>query len=119
MTSEAINAAIAEACGWRPPSETECSKPAEFRHSWFNPDDGCCYQDVPDYVNDLNAIGAAMAFIPQTRRGQFNAELSLLTSGRNLSAAVREPEFIFYLVNSTARNRAVAFLKALNKWKDT
>lgn len=73
---------------------------------------------VPDYTKDLNAIREAASKLPATRRGYFNAELFLLATERNLSSAIREPEFIFAALQATAAQRAEALLKALGLWKD-
>lgn len=51
------------------------------------------------------------ATIPETKRGYYNAALSLIASERNLSAAVKEPEFIFLNQTASWQQRATALAK--------
>jgi len=76
------------------------------------------HRDVPDYLNDLNAIHEAEKTLPETKRGYFNAELFKLATGRNLSSAIKEPEFIFTALNASATQRGEAFLRAIGKWDE-
>jgi len=46
-----------------------------------------------------------------TRRGQYNAELSLIVCTRCLSSAVKEPEYIYNLLNASWQQRAEALAK--------
>lgn len=49
--------------------------------------------------------------LPETKRGYYNAELSLLASKRNLSCAVKEPQWIFDNHHATFPQRATTLLK--------
>ena len=106
MTEQEQRIAIAEAC------------PTVFKHDgrivyWHT-----CHQkahEAVDPINDLNAIREAVQTLPSTRRGYYNAELFQITTGRNLSSAIKEPDFIFQALNATAAQCAEAFLKITGK----
>lgn len=71
---------------------------------------------VPNYPEDLNAMHEAENKIPPHKRGFYNAELSKLASNRNLSSAVKEPEFIFLLLNAHSSKRSEALCRTL--WRE-
>ena len=110
MTPEQQRIAIAEACGW------------EEVEPWLNGDrcfelasSICGYrlEDIPDYLNDLNAIHEAEkhAIIgPIVRGGK-----SLLTPYCEMLEGVAEDKESAMV--ATAAQRAEAFLKTLNLWK--
>lgn len=115
MNAEQQRIAIAEACGF--------VRTDEWVIGWKRPNpewpDGYYPCALPDYLNDLNAMHEAEGALSEVKRGYYNAELSKLATGRNLSAAVKEPEFIYNLLHATAAQRAEAFLRALGKWSDS
>ena len=104
MTNEQINIAIAEACGWK---EVE---------PWLNGDRcfelaGSTYgyrlEDIPDYCNDLNAMHEAEKIFDNALYCRYIDELcTQAIKGKNC----------MYL--ATAAQRAEAFLKTINKWKE-
>lgn len=100
MTDEQMRIKIAEACGWihhhMRPSETE-----RHQKKWYY------LSDLPDYLNDLNAMHEAEKVLKGGMRSKYDAELTLI--------CLRDYNFIW---ESTARQRAEAFLKTLNLWKD-
>jgi hypothetical protein len=96
MTNEQINIAIAEACGW---------KEDEFGPSWYQ-----SYTKMPDYCNDLNAMHEA--WLSLSDKDKFVCDKELM---RVLVASKDGP---YWMTNSTAKQRAEAFLKAIGKWKD-
>ncbi len=101
MTPEQQRIAIAEWMGLILPN-TGSSKQWEYDINAF-----------PDYPNDLNAMHEAEKKLPPHKRGFYNAELSKLASNRNLSSAVKEPEFIFMLLNATSQQRSEALCRTL------
>ena len=90
MTDEQINAAIAEACGWRKEDGV---------YMWTaNGIDYTC-PDLWDWANDLNAMHEAEKVLTQKQRDEYRHWLC--------------PDIF-----STARERAEVFLKTLGKWEE-
>jgi hypothetical protein len=93
MTDEQMRIKIAEACGWihhhMRPSETE-----RLQKKWYY------LSDLPDYLNDLNAMHEAEKVLKGGMRSKYDAELTLI--------CLRDYNFIW---ESTAAQRAEAFLK--------
>lgn len=94
MTDEEINIAIAKACGWELTPNAWWYKAGEY------------LPFVPDYCNDLNAMHEAEKVLKGGMRSKYDAELTLI--------CLRDYNFIW---ESTARQRAEAFLKTLNLWR--
>ena len=93
MTDEQINAAIAEACGWKEGVE---------RYVQNLP----LMKAPPDYCNDLNAMHEAEKVLTDDQREVFYP--------RNLGAWQRPINVIY----ATARQRAEAFLRVMGKWEE-
>jgi hypothetical protein len=94
MTPEAQQIAIAEACGWKPnPFQMD------MRGQVFP-------QSPPDYLNDLNAMHEAQKILSGQQVDAFVTTLCLKVQPK--------PS----LWDATAAQRAEAFLKALNLWKE-
>lgn len=91
MTNEQINIAIAEACGWEEES---------FGPSWYESS-----SKMPNYCNDLNAMREAEKVLTTAQHMDYADILCDLRDG------------IFSGVMATARQRAEAFLKTINKWE--
>lgn len=96
MNDQQINTAIAEACGWEEES---------FGPSWCE-----STTKIPDYCNDLNAMHEA--WLSLSDKDKFVCDKELM---RVLVASKDGP---YWMTNSTAKQRAEAFLKAIGKWKD-
>jgi hypothetical protein len=96
MTNDQINAAIAEACGWRKEDGV---------YMWTaNGIDYTC-PDLWDWANDLNAMHEA----ENTLAGQqFSAYAFVLN----------DIEGSLWGMRATARQRAEAFLRTLGKWEE-
>lgn len=117
MTDQEINIAIAECCGWTTPPY-DCTKLP--KHKWQNKNDGCCYDDCPNYTSDLNAMHEAEKVFddqPVDTKSMYWDYLCL--------CAMPEPfpgddTFLrdYVMIRSTARQRAEAFLRTLGKWKE-
>ncbi len=73
---------------------------------------------IPDYLNDLNAMHDAMAYLDPEQMTQFASELSALVLENphkywwDLSS-----HEVGHVANATAKQRAEAFLKTLGLWK--
>jgi len=101
MTDEQINAAIAEACGWR---AVTINGGSGFYKGFDNGSE--LRPDLPDYVNDLNAMHEAEATLTEDQ---------LWIMARQIE---RNWEDQWYF-RATARQRAEAFLRTLDKWEET
>lgn len=109
--------AIAEACGWRSFSYAVINGIRKDEKTWlsgeeltlgFTPDDmpsgTYAGRYVPDYINDLNAMHEVEKVIPRDKIKKYTSTLIGL-SGRAW--------------NADAPQRAEAFLRCLNLWKDS
>ncbi len=95
MTSEQINIAIAEACGWQVNKHKYLAKP---------PNGDWQYKDkIPDYCNCLNAMHEAEKTLNSEQLHDYYENLELVNGWEYPS--------------STARQRAEAFLKTIGKWE--
>lgn len=101
MTNEEINQTIARACGWQL-KESRYLDGSPAGKSWV--DHTGFGRDLPDYVTDLNAMHHAEEAL--TPNGQL-AYLSLLS--RRSDGVIW-----FRTIHATARERAMAFLDAVN-----
>lgn len=98
MTPEAQRIAIAEAW-WTPTPDGWWTKdPAGIK--------GPRFTDIPDYLNDLNAMHEAITSLPaeQIRRYRFHL--------RAMCGTYEEA------IDATAAERAEAFLRTLNLWTE-
>jgi len=96
-TNCSINAAIAEACGWRKEDGV---------YMWTANGIDCTYPELWDWCNDLNAMHEAEKVIK-------DKEL-LFEYGMHISNSHNYE----YLLRATARERAEAFLRTLGKWEE-
>jgi hypothetical protein len=108
MSDEQINIAIAEACGWKEIQSSHA--PVEFGrrpHGWKRTEHGnrTMETQIPDYCNDLNAMHEAEKTLKLGLRSRYDAELGIL--------GMRDNCFIW---ETTASQRAEAFLKTIGKW---
>ena len=97
MTDEQINAAIAEACGWRKEDGV---------YMWTANGIDCTCPELWDWANDLNAMHEAEKVL-------MHADL-LFEYGMHISIDHKYD----CLLRATARQRAEAFLKTLGKWEE-
>ena len=95
MTPEQQRIAIAEACGWT------------TKHKGLWVERLQTYAALPDYLNDLNAMHEAEKVLKGGMRSKYDAELTLICS--------RDYNFIW---ESTASQRAEAFLRTIDKWEE-
>jgi hypothetical protein len=142
MTPEAQRIAIAEACGWKESSYEEegllvptagvntelwiSSTGQRFDKFSIQP----CYY-LPDYLSDLNAMHEAEKVLEMdehseraSSRPQDHAPLRyyhfllLIVRGEGMEATNFSPFDYFKMATATAAQRAEAFLRTLNLWKD-
>jgi hypothetical protein len=97
MTNEQINIAIAEACGWKYEKNETHAPDGSF---WWSKE-----PEIPDYCNDLNAMHEAEKVFDTALYCRYINELCDLTIKGNNS-----------MYMATARQRAEAFLKTIEKW---
>lgn len=126
MTNDEINIAVAELTGWHPHPEN--NKPEVKNKFWTFGGNGYGlnaretaampeindfgFRPLPDYCNDLNMIDRAVRFLWHIDNFWYSyvSELESAT-GQDLALRTRT------LLHATAKQRAVALLKACGKYK--
>lgn len=113
MTTEEKRIAIAQACGWRWMDTPETPFGAiEPLRSWYSPD-GKRAAYIPDYLNDLNAMHAAVGTLSREAYDGdegFTYHLARIVHGKD----VDDVGWNFYeLQEATAAQRAEAFLETI------
>ena len=112
MTKEQQRIAIAEACGWSKPRKARLQgRPVTY---WLPPDssymDSRIYeQQLPDYLNDLNAMHEAEKKLSNEKKEAYAVTL------HNICGNV---PFWFGIAHATTAQRTEAFLKTLNLWEE-
>lgn len=125
MSPEKQRIAIAEACGlltrpeghlveyrrWEPPNHI--FERVKFPDGSVRP---CYIPDIPDYLNDLNAMHEAEARLELLQTFNFAEALGdvLHLDG----VGIWTYHDAFKVVNTTATQRAEAFLRTIGKWED-
>ncbi len=111
MNKEKQRIAIAEACGWKMHDHPDClaKKEGWVSRDWetwvMNPSGLLVFKhDIPDYLNDLNAIHEAEKVLNNVQRERYRTELVYMHAGRDVFA--------------TAAQRAEAFLRTIGKWEE-
>ena len=130
MTTEEINIVIAESSGWHPHPDNDKRKQKFWTYGGggYGLPNGCAKRKaanppiddgawenilgLPDYCNDLNAIHEAENTFKNLIQQFFYAEY--LGDCHSFEKG-EYPTFRF--VNSTAKLRAIAFLKTIGKWE--
>lgn len=102
MNKEQQRIAIAELCGWKLLSNNRWTRP------------NGCYADVPDYLNDLNAMAEAEHFVfglewsgHWFRWEHVVAEMAKQRGSMPLTV---------WIAKMSASQRAEAFLRTMGKW---
>lgn len=119
MTPQAQRIAIAEACGWtccghvheKPPHGLHPSRNINSYSTTHVLAGDVPIEDLPDYLNDLNAMHEAEKVLSDEQK-ELYARL-LHNSSRTLNLAAWHCTF------ATASQRAEAFLRTLNLWDDS
>jgi hypothetical protein len=107
MTPEQQRTAIAEACGWRIAERVSPEAKEAATACWIRPNgDEWQEENLPDYLNDLNAMHEAEKVLNEKQDHIMNDTLWDMCEGRK------------YLWHATAAQRAEAFLRTIGKWKE-
>lgn len=106
MSPKAQKIAIAKADGWKLVDTSHYNPPCVL---WEHPDDflKCFEVELPDYVNDLNAIHSAIVRVIHNNRHVrrlYANHLSMICETQLLA------------IDATAAQRVEAFLRATNLW---
>jgi hypothetical protein len=108
MTNEQINIAIAELCGWTDCVYVESLKLTKGFPPPNNPPIYGTYENgmvqLPNYLNDLNAMHEAEKMLNSEQWVAYGKELSRLG--------------VFPMVHANAKERTEAFLRTFGKWKE-
>lgn len=99
MNKEQQRIKIAKACGWK--SEFVAVPDGDEGDIWIKPDGFS--GELPDYLNDLNAMHEAEKTLSEDNRKSYRGWLVVVCCGNHWHA--------------TAAQRAEAFLRTLNLWK--
>lgn len=101
MTDEQMRIAIAKACGWR-----QSERNTAHWHHVSEPYSHILFGDLPNYLNDLNAMHEAEKTLVLQHQILYQGWLGKIT-GNKCPA-------LFGQIHATARQRAEAFVKTLN-----
>ena len=115
MKPERQRIAIAEACGV-PYDICMCGDGVKsYAHSTEHP--FVPMADIPDYLNDLNAMHEAEGVLTEEQWPAYRARVSakLQNMARDGSTIPRRADRL----HATAAQRAEAFLKTIGKWEET
>lgn len=109
MNPEEQRIAIAKACGWTrftPDTIQYLAQRADGK-----------WDEIPDYLNDLNAMHEAQLCIPAHLIEPLLDELSK-AAGYKFRDGEERNAHLYYCWDATAAQRAEAFLRTLDLWKD-
>lgn len=118
MTPEAQRTAIAEACGWKKaPDTTGCwHSPEGHLHGWWRE------RELPDYLNDLNAMAKAQKILNREQRIAYGFSLTtILTDAMRAKGCHSQADFdehAIWIWEATAVHHAEAFLRTIGKWEE-
>lgn len=113
MNPEAQRIAVAEACGWKIADRVHPDIKLQAYLCWIRPgNEEWQEEELPDYLNDLNAMHDAVTSLDQSQKNYF---VNILD---DLIETEKQPERDFAWCNATAAQRAEAFLRTLNLWKE-
>jgi hypothetical protein len=120
MTDEALNIRVAELCKWTEIAYHNKQSPLFARNDHFkegyygrspNPK-WSGTNPIPDYSCDLNAMHEAVQYLTQSDGdSDFFFALSAIVKADNPRLSIKSDAFLVLLVNATARQRALAFIK--------
>jgi len=115
MSPEAQRIAIAKACGWKDVKKADNGAPIGLGplNHW--------YANIPDYLNDLNAMHEAALTLTLCDRSKYTMELRriVLLEARDEMRDLDSGLICdLYFYEATAAQRAEAFLRTLGLWKE-
>jgi hypothetical protein len=108
MTPEEQRIAIAEACGWE-------ARHDHLKWTWLRPDGRAFNGELPDYLNDLNAMHEAEKVLREMQTMTYLDRLGDIVSQGMGEGSYGE---IWNILHATAAQRAEAFLRTLHLWKE-
>ena len=118
---------IGEACGWTDHFPKD-SGGILLPYKWCNTHTNKKSMDLPDYLNDLNAMYIAEQLLftyPHGKVDFSNNLLKIVTPDGECDLVDDYGEYstskstsLFALVHTTAAQRAEAFLKTIGKWEE-
>ena len=111
--------AIAEYLGWKRGKDCEILYGSErFYPRWYKSGIGAFFTELPDYVNDLNAIHEAENVLTLVQRIAWHHVIgSIVGPSSNMKGGNGFADVTFQLCNATAVQRAKAFLLVIGKWE--
>ena len=133
MTNDEINIAIAEYCGWTKIKEIDYQPDGTDPYidgpdqMWLgihpeSDSDSDEYESIPDYCNDLNAMHEAEEFIKDKDVEYTNSLFRSVGINRyyymGSPPEVFPADMQFRVFRANAKERAKAFLKTIDKWKE-
>jgi hypothetical protein len=106
MTPELQRIKIAEACGWTDFSRAKHEGAIQYGRKPLS-----CYDswEVPDYLNDLNAMHEAEKSLQLKHQMLYHGMIGRVTGNRCPA--------LFGQIHATAAQRAEAFLRTIGKWE--
>lgn len=124
MTNQEINIAIAEICGWKKQIRRGFDGENFSQHyeelSWYQ-NDIWKLEGPPNYCTDLNSMHEAEAALSALDHQKFCLFLhkSIMGTMDNFDInGACNLECVSRVVKATARQRAEAFLRTIEKWKE-
>lgn len=107
LTPQQQRQRIAEMCGWNPCPLFDCPSWTQHPSGMIGP----FVFDLPDYLNDLNAIAGAEQTLTAEQQHHYITHLVEHTHGRRYPDEVS----VWKLLNATALQRAQAFLLTIDQ----
>ena len=107
---------IAEYCGWtdiRMGKDYECNDNPFDRRVLVGIHGEAGKHDVPDYLNDLNAMHKAEKFLTFEQWTDYEQHLIF-----DIVLPANADYIGFQTIHATASQKAAAYIKAINKWKE-
>ena len=108
MKLENQRIAIAEACGWKKRAD-------DVWYSEERTHDVIFSEELPDYLNDLNAMHEAEKVLTEQQHKQYRYSLTTICG---LVSGIEIDQVAHNYISATASQRAEAFLKTLGLWKE-
>ena len=107
MTDQQINAAIAEACGWK---EVRVNGSAGVYKGFDNGVE--LRPDIPDYCTNLNEMHEAEKALTKSQVREYQCLMY------DMACEISATQGRWMPYSATARYRAEAFLRTLGKWEE-
>ncbi len=125
MTNQEINIAIAEACGWKwtgSPEQVAATASFTRPEAWVvRPDGELDFRhNIPSYTTDLNAMHEAEKALTDDQWAQYQIKLGVILHLNSECPPYWDLQMdeSRAFMHSRAEQRAEAFLRAINKWKE-